>query len=391
MAQPLTLEILADLIGFDTTSCNSNLALMAYVQRFLEQQGVNSELVYDGQESKANLYATIGPANKAGVMLSGHTDTVPVTGQNWITEPYQLSEQDGRYYGRGTSDMKGFIAVVLAAVPQMLKQPLHTPIHLAFSYDEEIGCVGVRRLIDTMQNHPLKPVFCIIGEPTSMQVVTAHKGKLAARVTVTGKECHSGMAPLGVNAINYAARMINWLEQMAKSKRNSGPFEDGYDIPYSTVHTGTVQGGTALNIVPNKCSFLFEIRNIAAEDPRDLLALLQTYANELVNEMHQIDAGCNISIEITTEYPGLSTAEDAEVVAFVKKLAQSTANANINFGTEGGLFSNVLGIPTVVCGPGSMDQGHKPDEFIHISQLQQCEAFMARLIDELSASKSQGG
>lgn len=385
MAQALTLEILADLIGFDTTSCNSNLALMAYIQRFLEQHGVASKLVYDGQETKANLYATIGPTEKAGVMLSGHTDTVPVTGQNWTTEPYQMSELDGRYYGRGTSDMKGFIAVVLAAVPQMVQQNLHTPIHLAFSYDEEIGCVGVRRLIHTLQNHPLKPAVCIIGEPTSMQVVTSHKGKLAAKVTVSGKECHSGMAPLGVNAVNYAARMIIWLEQLAQNKEDFGPFEEGYDIPHSTVHTGTVKGGTALNIVPNRCEFLFEIRNIAQENPRDLLAQFTTYAEELVAEMRLTDKNCDISVEITTEYPGLSTAQDAEVVAFVKKLAQSTANANINFGTEGGLFSSVLGIPTVVCGPGSMDQGHKPDEFIHISQLQQCEAFMARLIDELSA------
>ncbi|WP_290699449.1 acetylornithine deacetylase [Amphritea sp.] len=385
MAQPLTLEILDQLIGFDTTSCNSNLQLMAYVQGYLENLGVASQLIHDTKEKKANLFATIGSENKAGVMLSGHTDTVPVTGQRWTRQPYQLTEQDGFYYGRGTTDMKGFIAVVLAAVPQMIKQPLHTPIHLAFSYDEEIGCVGVRRLIHTMQNHPLQPAVCIIGEPTSMQVVTAHKGKLAAKVTVTGKECHSGMAPQGINAVNYAARLIVWLEQLAQNKANSGPFEAGYDIPYSTVHTGTVKGGTALNIVPNHCEFLFEIRNIAQENPRDLLVQFEAYAEELVNQMRLTDADCDISIEITAEYPGLSTAEDAEVVAFVKKLAQSTANANINFGTEGGLFSNVLGIPTVVCGPGSMDQGHKPDEFIHISQLQQCEAFMARLIDELSA------
>ncbi|GGK55940.1 acetylornithine deacetylase [Amphritea balenae] len=391
MAQPLTLEILDQLIGFDTTSCNSNLQLMAYVQGYLENLGVTSQLIYDAEEKKANLYATIGPQDKAGVMLSGHTDTVPVAGQNWTRQPYQLTEENGYYYGRGTTDMKGFIAVVLAAVPQMINQTLHTPIHLAFSYDEEIGCVGVRRLIHTMQNQPLKPAICIIGEPTSMQVVTAHKGKLAAKVTVTGKECHSGMAPLGVNAVNYAARMIIWLEQLAQNKEDFGPFEEGYDIPHSTVHTGTVKGGTALNIVPNHCEFLFEIRNIAQEDPRDLLAQFENYAEELLAEMRLTDQNCDIAIEITTEYPGLSTAEDAEVVAFVKKLAQSTANANINFGTEGGLFSNVLGIPTVVCGPGNMDQGHKPDEFIHNSQLQQCEAFMARLINELSTSTSQGG
>ena len=388
MAQANTLEILQQLISFDTTSAHSNLELMAYVRGYLKEYGVESQLVYNAEESKANLYATIGQrageAVKAGVMLSGHTDTVPVTGQNWTKEPYKLTEEDGRYYGRGTSDMKGFIAVALAAVPEMQKQDLHTPIHLAFSYDEEIGCVGVRRLIDTLKNHPIKPAVCIIGEPTSMQVVTAHKGKLAARVTITGKECHSGMAPLGVNAVNYGARLISWLEQLAQQKKTEGPFEDGYDIPYSTVHTGTVQGGTALNIVPNHCSFLFEIRNVAAEDPKDLLAQFQSYADELTAEMRLVDEACNIQIDITTEYPGLSTADDADVVSFVRSLTTATEPGNINFGTEGGLFSQVLGIPTVVCGPGSMDQGHKPDEFIQDEQLEQCEAFMARLIQRLA-------
>lgn len=383
MAQPLTIDILNKLISFDTTSCNSNLALMAYVQDYLESHGVSSQLIYDEEEKKANLYATVGPKNKPGIMLSGHTDTVPVAGQNWTKQPYQLSEEDGRYFGRGTSDMKGFLAVVLAAIPKLNEKPLHTPVHLAFSYDEEIGCVGVRRLIHTMQNHPLKPAVCIIGEPTSMKVVTAHKGKLAARVTVRGKECHSGMAPLGVNAVNYAARLIVWLESLAKSKQQDGPFEDSYEIPYSTVHTGTVNGGTALNIVPNNCNFVFEIRNIAQENPKELLAQFSAYCDELVVEMQAIDPSCNIEIDIITEYPGLSTEESEDAVAFVRNLAQSAEKASINFGTEGGLFSNVLNIPTVVCGPGSMDQGHKPDEFIHTSQLQQCESFMSRLADKL--------
>lgn len=385
MTQPLTLDILDKLIGFDTTSCNSNLELMAYVQRYLEEYGVNSTLVYDEQDSKANLYATVGPQDKPGVMLSGHTDTVPVAGQNWTKDPYLLTREGELLYGRGTTDMKGFIAVVLAAIPEMVKATLQTPIHLAFSYDEEIGCVGVRRLIDTLQGHPLKPAICIIGEPTTMHVVTAHKGKLAARVTVKGKECHSGLAPQGVNAVNYAARLINWLEQLAQEKRQYGPFEEGYEIPYSTVHTGTVNGGTALNIVPNHCEFVFEIRNIATEDPKQLLAQFQTYVDKLVLEMQQTDANCDIDISITTEYPGLRTADDADVVAFVQKLTQSDTTTTVNFGTEGGLFSNVLGIPTVVCGPGSMDQGHKPDEFIHEHQLALCEAFIGRLIDELSA------
>ncbi|MYM61818.1 acetylornithine deacetylase [Pseudomaricurvus sp. HS19] len=384
MSNTLTVEILRALIGFDTTSANSNLALMEYVLGFLRTHGVDSQLVFNAEENKANLYATIGPQDRAGVMLSGHTDTVPVTGQQWLREPYALTEEDDHYYGRGTSDMKGFLAVVLAAVPEMVKRSLHTPIHLAFSFDEEIGCVGVRRLIDMLREHPLKPAICIIGEPTTMQVVTAHKGKLAARVTVQGKECHSGMAPMGVNAVNYAARLINWLEQLAFQKREQGPFEAGYDIPYSTVHTGTVAGGTALNIVPNHCSFLFEIRNIAADDPHQLLAEFRAYAETLVAEMQQVSEDCAITIDITTEYPGLSTADDEAVVAFVRSLTDESEPGSINFGTEGGLFSQVLGVPTVVCGPGSMDQGHKPDEYILGSELGKCELFVQRLIDRLS-------
>lgn len=388
MQKTLTVDILEQLVNFDTTSINSNLELMSYIQSYLESYDVKSTLIYDEENNKANLYATIGPQNKSGVMLSGHTDTVPVTGQNWTKEPYSLSTQNDCYFGRGTSDMKGFIAVVLAAIPNMVTKELHTPIHLAFSYDEEIGCIGVRSLIDMLKNSPIKPAVCIIGEPTSMEVVTSHKGKLAARVTVTGKECHSGMAPYGVNAINYAARLVCWLENVASDKKTNGPFEDGYEIPYSTVHTGTIKGGNALNIVPKHCSFLFEIRNIAVEDPKTILNDFQSYCLELVSEMQQVDVNCRIDVEITTEYPGLNTPENAQAVTFVRKLAQSMNQANINFGTEGGLFSTHLGIPTVVCGPGSMEQGHKPDEYIHKQQLINCENFMDRLILELSTNHS---
>jgi acetylornithine deacetylase len=380
-----TLSILRQLISFDTTSAHSNLALLAWVQDYLRGHGVKSELIYNDEKTKANLYATLGPAGRAGVMLSGHTDTVPVTGQHWTHPPHELCEVQGRFYGRGTADMKGFIAVALAAVPAMQAARLQTPIHLALSYDEEIGCVGVRRMITMLQQHPIKPALCIIGEPTGLQVVNKHKGKLAARVTVRGKACHSGMAPQGVNAVNYAARLIGWLEQQANTRQLQGPFEDGYDIPFSTVHTGTVQGGQALNIVPDHCSFVFEMRNIAAEDPRDLLAQLRDQADTLASEMRQADDSSRIDIDISTEYPGLSTAQDSEAIAFVRQLTSTEAPlGNINFGTEGGLFSQELKIPTVVCGPGSMDQGHKPDEYIELVQLQQCQAFMQRLIDHLS-------
>ncbi|MHA2938853.1 acetylornithine deacetylase [Vibrio sp. RC27] len=387
MKKSPTIDMLKQLIHFDTTSINSNLELMNYVTEYLNSYGVESTLIYDEDGKKANLFATIGPAGISGVMLSGHTDTVPVTGQNWTKEPFTLSEENGRFYGRGTSDMKGFVATVLGAVPKMVAQELQIPIHLAFSYDEEIGCIGVRSLIDMLKNSPTKPAVCIIGEPTSMNVVTSHKGKLAAKVTVTGKECHSGMAPQGVNAVNYAARLVSWLENVAIEKQTNGPFEEGYEIPYSTVHTGVINGGNALNIVPKHCSFLFEIRNIAAEDPKEILAEFKAYCSELTSEMQKTDANCKIDIEITTEYPGLNTPESDQAVAFVRKLAQSTNHASINFGTEGGLFSHHLGIPTVVCGPGSMNQGHKPDEYIHGEQLVKCEEFIDRLILELSTNR----
>lgn len=383
MKDTLTTDILSSLIAFDTTSSESNLALMQFVQSFLAEHNVDSRLVYNQEKSKANLYATIGPQDKPGVMLSGHTDTVPVTGQNWTQAPYQLTKLDNRYYGRGTSDMKGFVAAVLASVPDMQAHTLNTPIHLAFSYDEEIGCVGVRKLIENLKEQTIKPAICIIGEPTSMQVVTSHKGKIAAHVKVIGKECHSGMAPMGINAINYAARLIHWLEQAAIQRKLSGPFDANYDIPYSTVHTGIVNGGQALNIVPNFCEFTFEMRNIAKEDPFQLLTDFKAFANELIKEMKEISEQCDIQIELITQYPGLSTSETEEVVSYVRNLAQSHEKANINFGTEGGLFSQELNIPTVVCGPGSMAQGHKPDEFIEADQLAQCDLFLQKLIQSL--------
>ena len=386
MHQNQTLNILDKLISFDTTSCHSNLAMLDYIADYLQQHGVSSQLVRDPVQPKANLYAKIGPADGAAVMLSGHTDTVPTTGQNWHYPSHQLSIEKDHAYGRGTTDMKGFIACVLAAVPKMQAADLQIPIELAFSYDEEIGCIGVRHMLAVLAEQPVKPVACIIGEPTSMQVAGAHKGKIAVQVNVTGKECHSGMAPLGVNAVNYAARLIVWLEQLALRKAQHGPFDHNYDIPFSTVHTGTVNGGLALNIVPKQASFVFEIRNIAAEDSQVLIDEFKAYVQSLITQMREIDANCDIQLQVLTQYPGLSSdSRDSQAaIAFVKQLAQDQQSANINFGTEAGLFSQQLGIPSVVCGPGSMEQGHKPDEFIELDQLTSCDGFLSRLIEALS-------
>ncbi|TDO97962.1 acetylornithine deacetylase [Marinomonas balearica] len=386
MATQLTINTLTKLISFDTTSVHSNLELMAYIQSFLNEYGVESTLDYNQEKTKANLYATIGPIEKPGILLSGHTDTVPVKGQSWSTDPFKLTFLDSKAFGRGTADMKSFIAVALASVPKMLSANLTKPIHFAFSYDEEIGCLGVRSLIEKLKHLDVKPAACIVGEPTEMKLVTSHKGKLAARVTVTGKECHSGMAPHGVNAVNYAARLVNWLENAANDKAQNGPFHTQYDIPYSTIHTGIIQGGTALNIVPNHCQFDFEIRNIADDNPQDLLGHFADYCQELIGEMTQKASDTDIAIEVLTEYPGLAKSNDDAIISYLKNLTDDAEEGQINFGTEGGLFSERLKLPTVVCGPGSMQQGHKPDEFIYIEQLAKSEAFIERLIDSLSES-----
>ena len=269
-ATPTMLSILEDLIGFDTTSCNSNLELIRYVEDYLSQYGIKSTLVNDESGKKANLYATIGPADRSGVMLSGHTDVVPVEGQHWNSDPFVLKRLDDKVFGRGSADMKGFIACVLNWVPQMVTAKLETPIHIALSYDEEVGCIGVRRLLDLMKNMPVVPSMAIIGEPTNMEIVVAHKGKRAIRVNVRGASAHSAYPTEGVNAVEVAAQLVAHICEVQRKIEKNGPFDSGFRVPHTTLHVGTIRGGTALNIVPNECSFDFEIRHLP-EHEIDLL------------------------------------------------------------------------------------------------------------------------
>lgn len=384
MPSQAAVDLLAALVAFDTTSDRSNLPLIHFVRDYLARFGVASRVIADESGEKANLFATLGPAERPGVMLSGHTDTVPVRGQHWRVDPYRLTREPGRLYGRGTADMKGFIAAVLAAVPAMVKAELAAPIHLAFSHDEEVGCLGVRHLIDFLRDAPIRPAACIVGEPTSMRLATAHKGKLAGRLTVTGRACHSGMAPQGVNAIYAAARLVAWFEDKARAKALDGPFDDAFDIPYSTVHVGTIQGGNALNIVPDRCWLDFEFRNVPGDDNEALLAELRAYAASLEAELQRQAPEAGIAVERLSDYPGLATGEDAAVVDFIQALLDDQTRERINFGTEGGLFQRDLKVPTLVCGPGSMAQGHKADEYVTVEQLGRCEAFLARLIERLA-------
>ena len=380
------IELLKALVGFDTTSYNSNLNLIDFIQSYLLSYGVESTLIHDESGKKANLYATIGRTDVGGVMLSGHTDVVPVEGQEWNSDPFSLKEFDGNLYGRGSADMKGFIALALSRIPEMVSNELKQPIHLAFSYDEEIGCVGVQRMLDLLEHQPIKPSCCIIGEPTSMEVVIGHKGKHASRVKVKGHACHSGQSPFGVNAVDFAAELIVYIRKLAREKAENGPFDMDYDVPYSTLHTGVIKGGTALNIVPNFCQFDFEIRHLYEENPKHLLDKIETYSKEnLETEMHLIDPEAGFSFETLAAYPGLLTDPGIEFVAYVKKLLDNDAHSKVIFGTEGGLFQKRLGIPTLVCGPGNINQAHKANEFINLNQLQKGGNFLDRLIMSLSA------
>jgi len=385
MSEKNSIEILKKLVSFDTTSFKSNLDLIKFIENYLNDLNIKSELIYDETKNKANLFTTIGPNLQGGIVLSGHTDVVPITKQNWTSDPFILTERDNKLFGRGSSDMKGFIAIVLSRVSAMVEKKLKKPIHLAFSYDEEIGCVGVHSLLDLIKKKSINPEFCIVGEPTSMEMVIGHKGKHAYDVKVDGLSCHSGQAPYGVNAINYASKLINYIEEINKEKSIKGPFDNEYEIPYSTLHTGLIKGGTILNIVPNLCQFEFEIRHLAEDDPLEIIQRIKQYTEELlIKEMHNISSETNIEINEKINYPGLNISESISPVKQVKELLGNSSHKKVIFGTEGGLFKRELNLPTIICGPGSIDQAHKPDEFISIQQIEKGGTFIDKLINNCS-------
>lgn len=376
-------EILAHLVSFNSTSRNSNLDLIGWVEAYLAEHGVASTRVPDESGTKANLWATIGPADRPGYILSGHTDVVPVDDQAWSSDPFRLIERDGRLYGRGTTDMKGFLAVVLSKVPDMRAGSLDMPIYLAFSHDEEVGCIGVRDLIaklDLLQ--PVKPIACFVGEPTSMQVITAHKAKYSYRVTVRGKSAHSSLAPHGVNAIDIAAELIVKIRSIARRMETEGPWDALYDVGFSTAHTGTIAGGTVLNIVPEKCIFQFEFRMLPGVDhvpyEREIIDLART----LKATMQAKDPATGIDIALTNGFPGFDTQADSDVSRLAMRFAGRNDHGKVAYGTEAGLFASLGGIPSVVVGPGSIEQAHKPDEFIEVSELAKCGVFLDRLITD---------
>lgn len=376
-----TLDILARLIAFPTVSRDPNRALIDWVASLLAEHGIASTLIPDASGHKANLYATIGPNDRPGVMLSGHTDVVPVDGQDWHKPPFELTMVDGKAFGRGTADMKGFCAAAISTAITASKRDLKTPLHLALSYDEEIGCIGVRSLVDMLAAAPLRPMMCIVGEPTGMQVASGHKGKVALRATCKGEEGHSALAPLAMNALHLAIDFGNAVRAKQAAIAASGQKDHDYDVPYTTLHLGKIAGGDSLNIVPNLATVDFEIRNLAEDDPNAIIAELVAEAAAIVRNAKHISAA--ITIAETFAYPGLLTPQNADVMAFVRALTGSNGSIKVAFGTEGGLFNARLGIPTVICGPGSMMQGHKPDEFVTLDQLAACDAMLANLLRRL--------
>jgi acetylornithine deacetylase len=382
MSRPRCLPILEKLVAFDTVSRNPNRPLADWVEAYLRGLGVEVRRVPDETGDWVNLWATIGPADVPGYVLSGHTDVVPVDDQPWSSDPFRLRVEDGRAYGRGTTDMKGFDACVLAMVPAMLEKPLARPIHLALSYDEEVGCKGVRRLLAELDRLcPVRPAGVIVGEPTSMEVVIAHKGKESWRTTVTGTSAHSSLAPMAVNAVEWAAELVVAIRAIGRRLATEGPFDPLFDVPHSTAHVGQIHGGTTLNIVPELCWFDWEFRTLPAVDLPALVAEVKAHAFErLLPAMRKIARHVEIRFEQLTELPPVDIAPEHPLTTLTKALAGKNGHKKVAYGTEGGLFRRDGGIPAIVCGPGDIEQAHKPDEFVELSQLAACEAFLERLI-----------
>ena len=375
-------DLLATLVGFDTTSAKSNLALIGFVRDYLDGHGIASTLVSSADGEKANLYATIGNGD-GGIGLSGHSDCVPVAGQNWTSDPFTLTKRDGRLYGRGTCDMKGFIACVLASVPLFKSRALNEPIHIIISYDEEVGCAGVRPVIARLGADLPLPRAVIIGEPTSMAVIDAHKRIDVYRTKVTGKEAHSSLPALGVNAISVAAELVGEIDRMAERAAVTET-DPRFEPPYSTMSVGVIEGGTAANIVPQHCAFRWQIRSLPDTTVDAAKRDLSAFAETLLPKMRQVAKDAAIETESQTSVPAFTAAPQSDAVALALALTGANRTSAVSYATEAGLFE-AAGCPAVVCGPGDIAQAHAADEFVSIAQIEACLKFLEDLADRLSA------
>jgi acetylornithine deacetylase len=374
------------LVGYDTTSRDSNLALIDWVRDYLRGFDVESTLTFDDTRKKANLFATLpardGNTMNGGIVLSGHTDVVPVDGQPWDTPPFEATAKGDRIFGRGVTDMKSFSATGLAFVPELLRRGLDKPVHFALSYDEEIGCIGVHRLIADVVARGVKPAGCIVGEPTGMQLVVAHKGKMSWRCRVRGHEAHSSLTPKGVNAVQIACEIVAYIARRAREFRDHGHQEPTYDVPFTTVHVGTIKGGTALNIVPRDCQFDFEIRHLPFDDPQAFFRDVEAFAGTFIADMHAVSKDTYIAFDHMSTLPFLDTDDSSDIAKIGHRCNCGTGVGRVSYGTEAALFYHA-DIPTVICGPGHIDQAHQPNEWCEVSQLAACEAFFGRLADHV--------
>lgn len=378
-----SIQILEKLISFDTVSSNSNLEIISYCEKILKDAGAEITLIKNTEETKANLFATIGPVDQPGIILSGHTDVVPITNQKWQTNPFKLTEIDNKLYGRGTADMKSFVACALYAASKASSMNLKTPLHFSFSYDEEIGCVGVRSLIEMLKNSPINPLFCIVGEPTSMQVMSGHKGKVNASVLIKGKEAHSALTTKGLNSIYLASEFIQGIQSIQTNLINNSAHDNDFEVPYTTLQVGKIEGGVAVNIVPSSSSLLFEIRSLHSDDPNLILKDIKILSEKIVKSHIDKFPDTEIEIKVTSQYPALNTMKNSDVISFLNGLTGNNSVEKVSFGTEGGLFSNELNIQTAICGPGSMNQGHQPDEYIEKVQIDLCDQMLENLLNKL--------
>lgn len=372
------------LIGFNTVSRDSNLGLIEWVRDYLVKLGAVTRLTHDATGKKANLFATLGDSPKPGLILSGHTDVVPVDGQNWDTDPFLAVERDGKLFARGSADMKGFIGIVLAQAPRFVAalndNRLDAPLHYSLSYDEEVGCIGVRGLIRDLEENHIRPAGCVVGEPTSMQPIIAHKGTHRFRCKVQGREAHSSYVTHGVNAIEYAARLVVFIRQIADRLAQLETRDYGFTVPYSTLSTGLIQGGIAANVVPKDCVFQFDMRTLPNTSPESLCQEIRAYAEVLAREMRAVDEKSGIHLEWLSQTAGLAAAETDAIVQWAMQLSRNPQAGKVSYGTEAGLFQK-MGVPTVICGPGDIAQAHRPNEFVTLEQLAQCEKFVDRILE----------
>jgi len=377
------LAMVERLIAFNTVSRDSNLGLIEWARDFLAKLGARTRLTHDASGKKANLFATLGDSERPGLILSGHTDVVPVDGQNWDTDPFKAVERDGKLYARGSADMKGFIGVALTQAPKFVEAlnagRLDGPLHYALSYDEEVGCIGVRGLIRDLEKNGIRPAGCVVGEPTSMQPIIAHKGMNRFRCTVRGREAHSSYVTYGVNAIEYAARLVVYVRQIADRLAEFEKRDYGFTVPYTTLSTGLIRGGIASNVIPKECEFQFDMRTLPNASADALYQEIRAQAEALSREMGAIDPQSGIDLEWVSQTIGLASSESDAIVQWAMRLARSNQTGKVSYGTEAGLFQQ-MGVPTVILGPGDIAEAHRPNEFVALDQLAKCEAFVSRIL-----------